>query len=151
MRAERESFPARLEAGRPYPLGASWDGMGVNFAVFSTHATRMQLCLFDAQGRREAARLDLPEKSVDVWHGYLPQAQPGLVYGYRAHGPYEPHNGLRFNPHKLLLDPYAFVFYTWGIRRELPVGELKNYTAHKDRMLGRPAAQRVVDEEKIKL
>ena len=107
MRAEKEFLPARLEAGLPYPFGASWDGMGVNFAVFSMHATRLQLCLFDAQGRREVARLDLPEKSVDVWHGYLPHAQPGLVYGFRAHGPYEPHNGLRFNPHKLLLDPYA--------------------------------------------
>ena len=107
MRVEKEVLPARLDAGLPYPFGASWDGMGVNFAVFSQHATRMQLCLFDAAGRREAARLDLPEKSVDVWHGYLPQAQPGLVYGFRAHGPYEPHNGHRFNPHKLLLDPYA--------------------------------------------
>ena len=107
MKAERETVPGRLEAGRPFPLGASWDGMGVNFAVFSAHATRMQLCLFDAAGRRETARLDLPEKSEDVCHGYLPQAQPGLVYGFRAHGPFEPQNGMRFNPHKLLLDPYA--------------------------------------------
>jgi glycogen operon protein len=81
--------------------------MGVNFAVFSANATRVQLCLFDAAGRRETARLDLPERSEDVWHGFLPQAQPGLVYGFRAHGPYEPQNGHRFNPHKLLLDPYA--------------------------------------------
>ncbi|MGH6890190.1 MAG: glycogen debranching protein GlgX [Rhizomicrobium sp.] len=101
------AFPDRLEQGRPWPLGASWDGMGVNFAVFSAHASRLQLCLFDAAGRREAARFDLPERSEDVWHGYLPHAQPGLVYGFRAHGPYEPHNGMRFNPHKLLLDPYA--------------------------------------------
>ncbi|HEY3777702.1 MAG TPA: glycogen debranching protein GlgX [Rhizomicrobium sp.] len=101
------TVPDRLDAGRPWPLGANWDGMGVNFAVFSAHASRMQLCLFDAAGRREIARFDLPEKSEDVWHGYLPQAQPGLVYGFRAHGPYEPHNGMRFNPQKLLLDPYA--------------------------------------------
>ena len=101
------ALPDRLDAGRPWPLGATWDGIGVNFAVFSTHASRMQVCLFDAAGRRETARLDLPEHSEDVWHGYLPQAQPGLVYGFRAHGPYEPQNGLRFNPHKLLLDPYA--------------------------------------------
>ncbi|HEX9159406.1 MAG TPA: glycogen debranching protein GlgX [Rhizomicrobium sp.] len=107
MRAERELLPARLDAGLPYPFGANWDGMGVNFAVFSAHATGMQLCLFDDAGRREVARLDMPEKSVDVWHGYLPRAKPGLVYGFRAHGPYEPQNGLRFNPHKLLLDPYA--------------------------------------------
>ncbi|HLY06777.1 MAG TPA: glycogen debranching protein GlgX [Rhizomicrobium sp.] len=107
MRPEKELLPARLDAGLPYPLGATWDGMGVNFAVFSAGATRMQLCLFDDAGRREVARLDMREKSVDVWHGYLPQAQPGLVYGFRAHGPYEPHNGHRFNPNKLLLDPYA--------------------------------------------
>lgn len=107
MRAERELLPARLDAGLPYPLGATWDGMGVNFAVFSAYATRMQLCLFDDIGRREVARLDMPERTVDVWHGYLPQAQPGLVYGFRAHGPYEPQNGFRFNSHKLLLDPYA--------------------------------------------
>jgi isoamylase len=102
-----ESLPDRLEAGLPYPLGATWDGMGVNFAVFSANATRMQLCLFDAGGRRQIARLDLPERSEDVWHGYLAKAQPGLVYGFRAHGPYDPPNGMRFNPQKLLLDPYA--------------------------------------------
>jgi glycogen operon protein len=81
--------------------------MGVNFAVFSTHAARMQLCLFDAGGRREIARLDLPEHNEGIWHGYLAKAQPGLVYGFRAHGPYDPQNGMRFNPQKLLLDPYA--------------------------------------------
>ncbi|HWE05368.1 MAG TPA: glycogen debranching protein GlgX [Rhizomicrobium sp.] len=102
-----ESIPDRLEAGLSWPLGATWDGMGANFAVFSTHATRLQLCLFDAAGRREVARLDLPGRSEDVWHGYLPKAQPGLVYGFRAHGPYDPQNGFRFNPQKLLLDPYA--------------------------------------------
>src|SRR5579864_6682861 len=110
MRAEKELLPGRLDAGLPYPFGANWDGMGVNFAVFSAHATRMQLCLFEETGRREVARLEMPEKSIDVWHGYLPRAKPGLVYGFRAHGPYEPQNGLRFNPHKLLLDPYAKKF-----------------------------------------
>ena len=99
--------PDKLVAGRPYPLGATWDGMGVNFAVFSAHATRLQLCIFDGAGRREIARADLPERSKDVWHGYLPNAQPGLIYGFRAHGPYDPQNGMRFNPQKLLLDPYA--------------------------------------------
>ena len=102
-----ESLPDKLERGLPWPLGASWNGMGVNFAVFSAHATRLQLCIFDAAGRREVARFDFPELSEDVWHGYLPRAQPGLIYGLRAHGPYEPQNGHRFNPNKLLLDPYA--------------------------------------------
>ncbi|HEX4078820.1 MAG TPA: glycogen debranching protein GlgX [Rhizomicrobium sp.] len=102
-----EPATEKLEAGLPYPLGASWDGMGVNFAVFSAHASRLQLCIFDAAGRREIARLDLPEKSENVWHGYLPNGQPGLVYGYRADGRYDPHNGMRFNSRKLLLDPCA--------------------------------------------
>jgi len=97
----------RLAAGSPYPLGASSDGLGVNFAVFSANATRIELCLFDDRGRKELCRLALPECTDEVWHGYLPDAQPGLVYGYRAHGPYDPRNGHRFNPHKLLLDPYA--------------------------------------------
>jgi glycogen operon protein len=93
--------------GVPYPLGATWDGLGTNFAVFSAHATRIELCLFDPSGRREIARFDLPEQTDEVWHGYLPNARAGLLYGYRAHGPYDPHRGHRFNHHKLLLDPYA--------------------------------------------
>ncbi len=101
------TLPARLDPGVPYPLGAQWDGLGVNFAVFSAHATRMELCVFDAAGTRQIGRFDLPEHTDDVWHGYMPDAMPGLVYGYRAHGPYEPQNGHRFNPYKLLLDPYA--------------------------------------------
>jgi glycogen operon protein len=100
-------WPERLLTGAPAPLGATWDGLGTNFAVFSAHATRMQLCLFDPSGRRQLASFDLPECTDEVWHGYLPNARPGLVYGYRAHGPYEPQAGHRFNPHKLLLDPYA--------------------------------------------
>ncbi|SIT31107.1 glycogen debranching protein GlgX [Achromobacter sp. MFA1 R4] len=97
----------RITAGQPYPLGATSDGLGVNFAVFSAHATRMELCLFDPKGRKELRRFDLPECTDEIWHGYLPDAEPGLLYGYRAHGPYDPHNGHRFNPNKLLLDPYA--------------------------------------------
>jgi glycogen operon protein len=100
-------FPTKLEAGRPYPLGATWDGLGTNFAVFSAHAERIQLCLFDPTGRREIARIDLPECTDEVWHGYLPNGRLGQIYGYRAHGPYSPQDGHRFNPHKLLLDPYA--------------------------------------------
>lgn len=101
------SFSDRLDSGRPYPLGATWDGLGVNFAVFSAHAESVELCLFDPTGRREIARHPLPECTDEVWHGYLPDARAGLVYGYRAHGPYRPQEGHRFNPNKLLLDPYA--------------------------------------------
>ncbi|PMS37258.1 glycogen operon protein [Trinickia symbiotica] len=101
------SLPDRLETGTPHPLGATWDGLGVNFAVFSANAQRVELCVFDPTGHRELGRLPLPECTDEVWHGYLPRAHPGTVYGYRAHGPYQPHHGHRFNPHKLLLDPYA--------------------------------------------
>ena len=101
------AHPESLMAGKPYPLGATPDGLGVNFAVFSANATQMDLCLFDAGGRKEIARIPLPQCTNEVWHGYLPNAGAGLQYGYRAHGPYEPERGHRFNPHKLLLDPYA--------------------------------------------
>ena len=97
----------KLHSGNGNVLGATWDGLGVNFAVFSAHAERVELCLFDPTGRREVARLDLPECTDEVFHGYLPEARPGLLYGYRVHGPYRPEEGHRFNPHKLLLDPYA--------------------------------------------
>src|ERR1700691_1457057 len=97
----------QLLSRAPYPLGATWDGLGTNFAVFSAHAEAVDLCLFDPSGRREIARMPLPECTDEVWHGYLPNAGVGLIYGYRAHGPYDPQNGHRFNPHKLLLDPYA--------------------------------------------
>ena len=93
--------------GRPYPRGATWDGEGVNFALFSEHADKVELCLFDPSGRRELQRITLPERTNHIWHGYLPEARPGLLYGYRVHGPYEPARGHRFNPHKLLLEPYA--------------------------------------------
>jgi isoamylase len=97
----------RVEAGLPYPLGATWDGKGVNFALFSAHAEKVELCLFDPRGRREVARIALPEYTDEVWHGYLPDARPGTLYGYRVYGPYDPARGHRFNHHKLLLDPYA--------------------------------------------
>lgn len=98
---------SRVREGRPYPLGATWDGLGVNFALFSAHATRVELCLFDQDGQREIERIDLPEYTDEVWHGYLPDARPGTIYGYRVHGPYEPKEGHRFNSNKLLLDPYT--------------------------------------------
>ena len=97
----------RVTEGLPYPLGATWDGLGVNFALFSANATRVELCLFDEQGHTELERIDLPEYTDEVWHGHLPDARPGTVYAYRVHGPFEPSAGHRFNPHKLLLDPYA--------------------------------------------
>jgi isoamylase len=98
---------SRLREGLPFPLGASWDGLGVNFALFSAHATKVELCLFDARAETEVERIELPEYTDEVWHGYLPDARPGTIYGFRVHGPYDPQNGHRFNPNKLLLDPYA--------------------------------------------
>jgi glycogen operon protein len=104
----------RVWPGRPYPLGATWNGSGVNFALYSENAAQVELCLFDsADADKEACRITLPESSDLVWHCYLPDILPGQVYGYRVHGPYEPQKGHRFNPHKVLLDPYAK-----GIARE---------------------------------
>ncbi len=98
----------RVFPGSPYPLGATWDGLGVNFALFSEHATAVELCLFDhVDATRESARVPLREQTDMVWHGYLPDLKPGQLYGYRVHGPYEPNHGLRFNANKLLVDPYT--------------------------------------------
>lgn len=97
----------RVDDGSPAPLGAQYDGRGVNFAVFSAHATKVELCLFDPSGRRQIAKIALPQRTEHVWHGYLGGLGPGQLYGYRVHGPYEPQNGHRFNPNKLLIDPYA--------------------------------------------
>jgi len=96
-----------LQVGRAAPFGAQWDGTGVNFAVFSAHAQRIELCVFDERGERELQRIDLPGRSRDVWHGYLAGAAPGLVYGFRAHGPWRPDSGHRFDADQLLLDPWA--------------------------------------------
>jgi glycogen debranching enzyme GlgX len=95
------------QLGRPWPLGAHFDGKGINFAVFSAHAQAVDLCLFDSHGTQELARLRLRGHTGDIWHGYLPNAQPGLVYGLRASGPWRPDRGHRFDASKLLLDPYA--------------------------------------------
>jgi isoamylase len=102
-------------ARQPYPLGATYDGLGTNFSLFSEVAERVELCLFDDDGTE--TRVELPEVSGHVWHGYAPTIGPGQRYGYRVHGPYDPARGLRCNPHKLLLDPYAKAIdgeLTWG-------------------------------------
>src|SRR5436190_1083886 len=98
----------RVWPGQPYPLGATWTGLGVNFAVFSAHATRVELCLFDSPDATGPSQsVTLPEHTDMVWHGYLPDVRPGQLYGYRVHGPYDPGAGHRFNPDKIVLDPYA--------------------------------------------
>ena len=102
MTARRSVWP-----GRPFPLGATWDGEGVNFSIFSEHAEDVELCLFDASGRHEVERIPLRFQTEHVWHCYLPEARPGQLYAYRVSGPYEPSQGARFNRNKLLLDPYA--------------------------------------------
>jgi isoamylase len=100
----------RVWPGTPYPLGATWDGGGVNFALFSEHATSVELCLFDTPDATvESVTIPLTEQTDMVWHGYLPDIRPGQLYGYRVHGPYDPVRGHRFNRAKVLLDPYARV------------------------------------------
>jgi isoamylase len=101
------SHTPRVWPGLPYPLGASWDGRGTNFAIFSANAERVQLCLFDDAGRNETACVTMPEYTHEIWHCYLPDVRPGQLYGYRVAGPYDPSAGHRFNHHKLLIDPYA--------------------------------------------
>jgi glycogen operon protein len=121
---------SRVWPGRPAPLGATWDGGGVNFALFSANAEKVELCLFDRSGMREIARVPLAECTDEVWHGYLPDARPGLLYGYRVHGPYQPERGHRFNPNKLVLDPYARALH----------GSLKWSDAHFGYRTGSPRA-----------
>ena len=117
--------PSAVWRGRPYPLGATWDGGGVNFALFSKHAERVVLCIFDPKGRREIERVPLTDRSDFIWHCYLPEARPGLLYGYRVHGPHDAERGHRFDHNKVLLDPYARLIrrgrcqvvdpaFTWG-------------------------------------
>ena len=101
----------RMKAGNPYPRGATWDGSGVNFAVFSANATKVEICLFDETGKQELERYQLPEYTDEVFHGYLDHLRPGQLYGLRVHGPYDPENGHRFNPNKLLIDPYAHALH----------------------------------------
>ena len=98
---------SQSSAGSPHPLGATWDGRGTNFALFSANATKVELCLFDREGKRELQRIAMPERTDDVWHIYLSHVTPGQLYGYRVHGPYAPEAGHRFNCNKLLIDPYS--------------------------------------------
>jgi pullulanase/glycogen debranching enzyme len=98
----------RVWPGHPYPLEATWDGMGVNFALFSENAAKVELCLFDSvNAQSESQRIVLPERNEEVWHVYLPDIRPGQLYGYRVHGTYQVQQGHRFNAHKIVLDPYA--------------------------------------------
>jgi isoamylase len=98
---------APVREGLPYPRGSTWDGKGVNFSLFSANATKVELCLFDASGRTELQRIELPEYTDQFFHGWVGGLGPGQVYGFRVHGPYEPAKGHRFNPNKLVMDPYA--------------------------------------------
>ena len=102
-----DSLISAVWPGQAYPRGATWDGEGVNFSLFSANAERVELCIFDEAGRHEIQRLNIRERTDGNWHAYLPEARPGLLYGYRVHGPYDPEHGHRFNPHKLLIEPYA--------------------------------------------
>src|SRR5690349_10055003 len=98
----------RVDPGLPYPLGATWDGAGVNFAIFSEHATAVDLVLFESPAAEaESMRIPLHERTHLVWHGYVAGLKPGQLYGYRVHGPWAPREGHRFNPAKVVLDPYA--------------------------------------------
>ena len=97
----------RVREGLPHPIGAVWDGKGVNFSLFSSNATKVELCLFDASGEVETDRIELPEYTDRIFHGWIEGVGPGDAYGYRVHGPYAPEQGHRFNPNTLLLDPYV--------------------------------------------
>lgn len=117
MAEEKRAAISNLKEGLPHPLGATWGGKGVNFGLFSANATKVEVCLFDETGKTERARIELPEYTNEVWHGYVPDIGPGTIYGYRVYGPYEPDAGHRFNHNKLLLDPYArghFGELTWN-------------------------------------
>jgi len=138
----------RVEPGSPSPLGATWDGRGVNFALFSEHAEKVELCLFDDQGKRETERIVLTDYTNQVWHAYIIGVQPGQLYGYRVYGPYEPHAGHRFNHHKLLLDPYARSIdgplvvsdVIFGYRRGAPKGDLAFDRRDSARAISLPAS-----------
>ncbi|HEX6319823.1 MAG TPA: glycogen debranching enzyme GlgX, partial [Burkholderiales bacterium] len=129
-----EPLLTRVREGLPWPRGATWDGKGVNFALFSANATKVEVCLFENQTEKE--RIELPEFRDETWHGYVPDLRPGQVYGYRVYGPYAPEEGHRFNPNKLVLDPYA----------RAHIGELKWDPAVFAYKVGDPAADLSFDE-----
>jgi isoamylase len=130
--SRQSSISAQIEAGRPDRLGAHFDGEGTNFAVFSEHGREVRLCLFSEDGRREVRTVPLAERTGSVWHGYVPGLQPGTPYGYRVEGPYAPERGHRFNPNKLLIDPYTREFFgrisdhpaNFGFRRDAAEADL---------------------------
>jgi isoamylase len=169
--------PIKTWLGYPYPLGATWLGNGVNFALFSEHATSVDLCLFDSvEAREENVRIPVTEHTDQVWHIFLPEAQPGQIYGYRVSGPYEPEIGMRFNSSKLLLDPYAkaiagrvewgdemfgyvvggekedltrdFRDDAWGMPKAVVIDNAFNWDG--DRKLGRPLAESIIYEVHVK-
>ncbi|HEY8357489.1 MAG TPA: glycogen debranching protein GlgX [Ramlibacter sp.] len=132
-----------VRPGQPYPLGATWDGDGVNFALYSENATRVELCLFDEADTE--TRLQLREHTAFVWHGYVPLLRPGQRYGYRVHGPYEPDQGLRFNPNVVLLDPYAKALdgvenFERGVFAYQVGGEQEDYAKVEEDVRGVPLA-----------
>lgn len=139
METLKRHTPARARAtanemspGQPWPMGATHDGKGVNFAVFSSGAQRVELCLFDAKGQHETRRIDLTVRTGDVWHGYLPGAAVGLVYGLRAHGPWRPDRGQLFDPSKLLLDPYTRDVVGQFVWRDEQFGADRSFPLHRD-------------------
>jgi len=134
MNAPELKIATRVREGLPYPRGAHWDGKGVNFAVYSAHATKVEVCLFEKG--TEVERVELPEYRDETWHGYVPELRPGQIYGYRVHGPYAPDEGHRFNPNKLVLDPYA----------RAHIGELKWDPAVFGYKVGDPQADLSFDE-----
>src|SRR5213595_1644889 len=169
--------PIKTWLGYPYPLGATWLGNGVNFALFSEHATSVDLCLFDSmEAREENVRIPVTEHTDQVWHIFLPEARPGQIYGYRVSGPYEPEIGMRFNSSKLLLDPYAkaiagrvewgdemygyvvggekedltrdFRDDAWGMPKAVVIDNAFNWDG--DRKLGRPLAESIIYEVHVK-
>ena len=123
---------SEMQPGRPWPMGATWDGHGVNFAVFSAGAQRVELCLFDCRGEHQTRCIDLPARSNDIWHGYLPRATHGLVYGLRVHGPWRPDRGQLFDPAKLLLDPYTREVVGQFVWRDEQFGADRSFPLHRD-------------------
>jgi glycogen operon protein len=144
----RRFVPSAVQRGRAAPLGADWDGAGVNFALYSQNAERVELCLFDERGQRELERIELAERTDFVWHCYLPEARPGLRYGYRVHGPHAPERGHRFNAHRVLLDPYARLVLPSGTGRSQVVDAA--FSWGEDRPPRVPWADSVIYEAHVK-